>query len=210
MKKRTHPVSLSLAILIAGACSESAPLVTPDKEICLVRGDGGHYCIELYEASHRDATMKAEGSDLKSPPRSLDGLMPWSMVTWEAAKTACNAKNKRLCEADEWIDACDGVPGTGGTKYAYGDTLDTMPPYHCNVSSMGPVPTGSFSGCRAMTGTFDQSGNVAEWTGNTKSAAAARGGSFRSSITHECTSDGMGAYDPDQESPEVGFRCCRD
>jgi formylglycine-generating enzyme required for sulfatase activity len=214
MKKRI--LALVSASMIFASCSDSGPLETPDKEVCLMRRDGMRYCIDVYEASRRDAYAKActrdaemgcgPGKDTKSPPRSLEGKIPWPEVTWGEAKAACELKSKRLCEADEWIDACDGVVGAGGQRYTYGDTLDTT---RCNVMSSGPVATGTIAGCKSPVNTHDQSGNLWEWTGNLRSTAAARGGGYRSDVVHECASTAMSGFDLDVPSPEVGFRCCR-
>jgi len=102
---------LAVAACLSAACSDEGQLETPDREVCLSRGDGARYCIDMFEESRRDATPSAEGDDVESAPRSLQNLLPWVDITWGAAKSACEKKGKRLCERDGWIDACDGVPG---------------------------------------------------------------------------------------------------
>lgn len=206
----------SRALLVVGvlaataACGEEEPNIgSPDKEVCLLRADGTtRYCIDTYEASRSDATATEPGTASMAAPRSLDGRLPWAQLTWSEARAACQLRGRRLCERDEWLDACDGVAGPGGALYTYGDTLaaDT-----CNTGGAGVEAGGARAGCKSSGAVFDLSGNVREWTGNVKAAAAARGGSFRSSTTHECTSgDTAQLQPPDQGSAEVGYRCCRD
>jgi formylglycine-generating enzyme required for sulfatase activity len=197
----------TLALLPAVlACGEDPPRFdAPDEEVCLDRRDGARYCIDRFEASRRDATAEAEGVDDASPPRSLPDRRPWAQVTWAAARAACEARGKRLCELDEWVDACDGALGADGLAYPYGDVLD---PGRCNVGGQGVRPGGALPGCASLGGVLDLAGNVWEWTGNAAASAAARGGSFRSSQAHRCRDQLMGATTSDS-SPEVGFRCCR-
>jgi formylglycine-generating enzyme required for sulfatase activity len=205
MTRRT-PLAL-LALALAASCTDSAPINIPDVEVCLARRDGQRYCIDVFEASRRDATKNTPGTDTKSAPRSLAERLPWTDLTWDNARGACTLRSHRLCAFDEWIDACDGVVGDGGTKYTFGNTASSTT---CNVTGTMAVPTGSMLKCKSSVGTYDQSGNVWEWTGNTDSEAIARGGGWDSDVTYMCTSDSMNAFSPNGTYPIVGFRCCRD
>lgn len=200
------------ALVLAGApalgCSDDPGFVVREDEVCFERRDGRRICVETYEATRQDATDADPGTS-SAPPRSTAGRLPWAEISWEAARAACRAKDKRLCERDEWIDACDGGVGEAeGTRYPYGDVRD---PTICNVSGAGPIPGGQAPGCASGFGVLDMGGNLWEWTGNTPAAATARGGSFRSTRTHDCFSgDATQRFDPGLPNAEVGFRCCRD
>ncbi len=197
---------LLLPVLAALGCGEEPIVQMPDREVCLERRDGNRYCIDVFEASRSDATSTSAGVDDEGRTVSLPDRLPWTEVTWLTARDACARKSKRLCRLDEWLDACDGVVGEEGRTFVYGDTADSS---LCNTDGEPIEPGGSRTTCVALTGTLDQSGNVWEWTGETLGAAAARGGSFRSSQTHRCDSELPGASATDTNI-EVGFRCCRD
>jgi formylglycine-generating enzyme required for sulfatase activity len=196
------------AILLFVACTGEPNLDVPDREVCLTGRNDHRFCIWTYEAQKKDATPSDEGLDA-SEARSIPERVPWTNITWDAAREACRAKSLRLCERDEWIDACDGIAGEAeGTIYTYGDDLDAS---RCNVSGTGKVASGSMANCMSSVEVFDLSGNVWEWTGNTLASAKARGGGWRSSQTHRCVDgDTQQLFDPSLESAEVGFRCCRD
>jgi formylglycine-generating enzyme required for sulfatase activity len=196
-------------ILLIGACSGEPNLDVPDQEVCLTGRNDRRYCIWKFEAQKKDATAASDGAD-DSEARSIAERVPWTDITWDAARNACMAKGLRLCERDEWIDACDGAAGEEvGTTYTYGDTLDAT---RCNVGGGGKTASGSMGNCKSSFEVFDLSGNVWEWTGNTLANARARGGGWRSSQTHRCSDGDTGTSiaEPSEETPEVGFRCCRD
>jgi formylglycine-generating enzyme required for sulfatase activity len=175
-----------------------------DQEVCLVRQDGVPFCIFTFEASRADAVYEGSSQGTStSRAHSLPLRLPWTNISWMGALTACQASHKRLCDGDEWIQACQG---NKGTTYTYGNMLSKT---KCNVDMMPPqvVASGSVKTCTSAVGTYDQSGNVAEWTGNTVDTASARGGSYRSSQTHACTDESI-AIAPTTVSDEIGFRCC--
>ena len=211
MNRRLRGVSTQICLcsaLAVSACGEDAPIstTTTDEEICgLPRADGRTYCIDIYEASRRDATDTDPGDDDGGPARSLADRLPWVNVTWFTARAACAARGARLCDVDEWIDACDGLAGVGGSTYTYGDVRT---PELCVLDGAGTRVSGSKATCVSMTGTLDQSGNVWEWVGDDTGSASARGGGFRSSQTHRCI-DVRPSITVDELDVDLGFRCCR-
>jgi len=173
--------------------------------------DMGTYYIAIYEASRPDATASSEGGD-SSRACSRSGVLPWVNVDWNEAKAACEAAGARLCNADEWGDACDGVKGSGGSTYPYGNTYRGST---CNGSDAGKeraVPTGFMSACVSGFGAYDMSGNVSEWTNESSgSGRVIRGGSFdgASGSGYLACAVEVGS-NPSNSHDSKGFRCCRD
>lgn len=169
------------------------------------------FWIDAYEAS----------IDAKGRALSRADVAP-AEVSWFEANAACTAAGKRMCSEVEWITACAGQApkdddGDGdvtddapeGSLYPYG-------PFHvggrCHDDGKNddaPVATGSKSNCRSASGIFDQSGNVAEWTGRAEADAMLSGGDFRYGAKATCfvrqTRFGKG-----YRNRTTGFRCCAD
>ena len=181
--------------LDCGPCGPNAVQLT---------GDGASFCIDLYEASRRDATAESAGTD-SSAAVSVPGVMPWSNVPYAVAESACAAVGKRLCSAAEWQIACEG---DSAFLYPYDRRLyDGEACNGLNVPPRdAPVATGQFEACASPDGTFDQSGNLAEWASDRRT----HGGAFDDVSTNlKCTSVD-GNVNVDVSAPSVGFRCCGD
>ena len=127
------------------------------------------------------------------------GSVPTTNVTLAAAKQTCRARGRRLCRRTEWRGAC------GGAKYPYRGDYDAS---RCNTVAPGGIPrsviaAGSKRRCKGGFGTYDMTGNVAEWT----SDGSVNGGSaYKDGASATCyrSSRRTGG------SPYVGFRCCAD
>jgi len=211
-KHKIATFALGTVLFLVSCGDAPEEFVRPDVEVCLKNRFGSTYCIDVYEAARLDSDANTAGLNDKEGPVSLAGRLPWVNITWQGALDACRLKGKRLCDREEWLDACDGVVGIEGSTFVYGDDLDSM---RCNTNGMAVTVGGAKGNCKASTGTFDQNGNVWEWTGNTLDQGMARGGYYGSSATHQCISpENLNIGDvikPDGDtSAEVGFRCCRD
>ncbi|MCB9507538.1 MAG: SUMF1/EgtB/PvdO family nonheme iron enzyme [Myxococcales bacterium] len=178
----------------AGPCGGGMSIIT--------LSGGTSVCIDSYEASRSDASAASPGTLAVATSRA--GVRPWSTVSLADAQSACAAAGKRVCSALEWQTACQGA---SAHLYPYGNTYEGAT---CNGSNTPPLdqaaPTGQFTGCLSDVGTFDQSGNLAEWT----SDGLLRGGAFADiQLNLRCSS----RTTPDATAPPLptfGFRCCKD
>ncbi len=174
------------------------------EEMVRVDVDGRRIWIDRWEASRPDARADALGLDT-SRACSRSGVQPWVNVTHADALAACRARGKRLCTDREWARSCGGA-------YPYGGAYD---PAACNTAGGAPEPTGSRAGCQGPEGTFDMSGNVAEWAECTNEVDCrvvrpVLGGSFVDRVESLWRCDFRGNGAPQVASGAVGFRCCVD
>jgi formylglycine-generating enzyme required for sulfatase activity len=152
------------------------------------------YCIDKYEYPNKKGT----------PPQVN--------VTWPQAKSACEAKGRRLCSETEWEKACKGP---GNQKFPYGAKFDAD---KCNTEdakgddrALGAA--GKFAACMSGYGVADLSGNAWEWTesqlqSNSKDRVL-RGGSFTRPDYHDRCANRYNSL-PSVADKEFGFRCCAD
>ncbi|MBT3222875.1 MAG: SUMF1/EgtB/PvdO family nonheme iron enzyme [Proteobacteria bacterium] len=182
----------------------------------------GAFCIDIYEASRKDATESSAGSD-SSSAMSQAGVLPWytsdsSKMNREVAEAACQAADKRLCTPSEWEVVCSGLDGL---NYCYSNTYDPVvcngidtfcecDPYpHCYDTcgaEFHVMPTGSFAGCTNAFGIFDINGNVWEVVDSSDGLDHYRGGAYNcanSEKLHACS------YDATWNPSAKGFRCCK-
>lgn len=205
----------------------------------MARIDG--FCIDRYEAMlvevRADDTLHAwspyanpGGADVMAV--SVPGVVPQGFITQVQAADACARADKRLCDDDEWLRACEGA---SATTYPYGDVRE---PGVCNdarachpviqyfetdaswvwsqldhpcISQLpeGLELTGAHFGCTAGEGVFDMMGNLHEWTSDP--AGTFRGGFYVDTevngpgCLYRTTAHSVGHWDY-----STGFRCCAD
>lgn len=198
---------------------------------------GYDFCIDIYEASRRDASASSAGVD-NSLATSRPGVLPWMVnpVTYDdflSFQTACQAAGKHLCTKAEWFLACSGPEP--GTRYVFGDTfdretcncVDSFCDDYCRDNGIAPadcdtdtncgydyncfhvVPSGSFPDCGNDYGTFDINGNVWEIVPSAEDPRGfeVRGGAFN------CASAATRlqcSYNAGWTALYAGFRCCLD
>jgi formylglycine-generating enzyme required for sulfatase activity len=179
------------------------------------------FWIDVYEASRPIEQSGSYGC-------TVAGRQPWVNVTWDEAKAACEAVDKRLCAESEWETAC--ANGSDGNTYPYGPNFDRNA---CNGKEYDPdcegdnddivLPTGTAYGCPdkpstskcvTPTGVYDMSGNVMEWTSTQVSSSPVtyrvRGGSIDNVKAGLTCQVKFKLFKPDFRLETLGFRCCRD
>lgn len=208
--------------------------------------DGGGFQIDATEVDNAqyammlevefDASVLPPGCDWKSgfqPDEwsdSLDPTLPVVGVDWCDAAVFCTWAGKRLCgavdggpadfevaddpDADAWFRACSNA---GTLAYPYGPDYE---PTSCNGGDSGLdllLSVGTLATCEGgVTGLFDMSGSVWEWTdacetasGDASTECRRRGGS-RFSDGQQLRCDGNSGRDRGERDNALGFRCCAD
>jgi hypothetical protein len=134
--------------------------------------------IDAYEATvfdHPDCTGQRYGEEADDYPAtwpagaeatsslyacSLPGLVPSGHLSWYRALRACQAQGKRMCNREMFLRACtDGL----AQYFPYGFSFAEG---QCNDPMVGPLhatATGAYPACTVGNGTYDMSGNLAEW-----------------------------------------------
>ena len=198
-------VSFSDTKTTVGSKTPARSWHTPAKDVALEA-----FCIDQYEYPNKK------------------GEYPKNNVTWEEAKSLCEAEGKRLCSSAEWELACRG---TEGRKYSYGNVYDRN---KCNTPIDGPGPqgrnppfarSGSYEDCHSPEGVYDLNGSMSEWVSDPWSDFAEpfaknvtvdpenwrelRGGTMWSHTFYgqDCTSR-HGHKKTKWKNMDDGFRCC--
>lgn len=175
------------------------------------------YFIDQYEVTNRQYAAFVRETKRPAPSHWADGQLPPGEedlpvvnVTFEDAKAFAEHVGKRLPSAEEWEYA---ARGPSSKLYPWGQD---WAPGKCNnfeEGKNGPVKVGEYKEGKSWCGTYDQAGNVWEWTKTpvpgSPNDMIIKGGSFapledrpRASLT--------GRLGKGQAKPNVGFRCAKD
>jgi len=158
------------------------------------------------------------------------GQFPMTGVTFAEAVKHCERVGERLCNENEWTFACEGEEGM---PYPYGyernreacriDILaagpdkDTFSPRTTEHTARGldfawhGVRSGEMPRCKSPFDVFDMTGNVDEWTSNTRKYGRKmilKGGHW-GPARQRCRPQTRG-HGPAYNRYDSGFRCCSD
>ena len=183
------------------------------------------YCIDRFEivivgeelGNADQGTSWPDGSTL-AYAQSVYDVAPSTHFSWYQAVALCQNAGKYLCTTQEWVDACDGLYGSGGFNFPYGNSWETG---RC-AARLGaeaqyyeaPQSTGSLTECVSAWGTYDQIGNIWEWTDPMMEDDEGRplthkiGASYYSGGGNiQCGSSPVSNHAP-EFSGIIGARCC--
>ena len=184
------------------------------------------YCIDIFEIVLDDTDWGNANQSPQWPDgstaalaHSLPKVVPSTYFSWYQAVAACYNADKYLCSTDEWIDGCDGEYGSSGLSFPYGDEWIEG---FC-AARFGGEPqiysekqlTGNHPECRSPWGTYDQIGNIWEWTDslmfdeNDLPITHKIGASFYSGGGNiQCGSNPVNNHAPEFNGI-IGARCCK-
>jgi len=202
----------------------------------------GRFCIDKYEASLVETSSRPGDEEKQFSPYaqvhdehvravSEPGVVPQGYISRNQAEKACQASGKRLCQVQEWQQACRGpekkqwgygdaqVPGRCNDKGKnpvltyYGPRYDatTMNKPELNQMSGTLSKTGEHQGCSNGYGVYDMVGNLHEWVADPN-------GTFYGGYYQDVDTVGHGAgcgykttaHEARYHDYSTGFRCCAD
>ena len=150
---------------------------------------------------------------------SLNGRLnswkqPMTNITWFDAAKFCGRRGRRLPTSDEWEKAARGIDGR---IFPWGNTFQKNRLNSLESSLLSSVSVGSFPKGSSPYGILDLAGNVWEWVADWKNFTAGekdrkkliRGGGWGYNQAFSRTAN-MGAANPNERHPTVGFRCAKD
>ncbi|HOX43936.1 MAG TPA: MopE-related protein [Myxococcota bacterium] len=125
---------------------------------------------------------------------SLSGLVPSGYLSWYRALRACQAQGKRMCSREMFLRACSN----GMSMYfPYGFNFAEG---QCNDPVVGPLhatAAGSYPACSVGNGTFDMSGNLAEWVSDDSVSSPGQGVLASWSFDRRICFEGASCYTAD-------------
>jgi hypothetical protein len=145
----------------------------------------GNVLVMAYEASRPNATATSAGT-LTNKPCSVEGVKPWTNVTWAEASAACCALNAnglcqggglgwRLCDAATIQSACEGpqvdpctwgYSTTAACDHVFNSTTYQNTCHGAESMEDGDVTCADMaSSCSTVTGDTDFPACYANWTG---------------------------------------------
>jgi hypothetical protein len=161
------------------------------------------------------------------------GQKPLVLVQWAEAQAHCASVDKRLCDDEEWLFACEGPEML---PYAYGFRRDptacvmdrlyvertvTLTRYDECMDSDAcredfakvdqREPAGTFKACVSPFGAHDMNGNVNEWVnlpGEQYPNRSGLKGGWWGPVRDRCRPT-VRFHKEEDWGYEVGFRCCR-
>ena len=152
------------------------------------------YCIDYYEYPNGAKAKPSVG------------------VSWNKAKTSCEAKGKRLCTELEWERACKGP---SNSRFPYGNSWN---PSACNTEDAEGIPgtlarAFDFKKCRSGYRVYMMAGNAEEWTADSYAQGSSNkvvkgGAANRPDWASRCAA--RRAQNPRTSATLLGFRCCAD
>lgn len=197
---------------------KARPNEKPEREVEVENG----FYIGTYEVTNEEYSKYLAATKKAAPDSWKDGKYPdgqgrypVSRVSWDEARayTEWLSKEKggnyRLPSEIEWEYAARGEKGF---LFPFGNEFVPGKVNSAAAGKDGPVEVGMFKDGRSPFGTFDQAGNVWEWTSTDGPAAGQKmikGGSY-APLEDLPRASLRTAIGKDQKKDTIGFRVARD
>jgi formylglycine-generating enzyme required for sulfatase activity len=188
------------------------PNEKPEREVDVATG----FYMGKHEVTNDEYARFIAASKRATPSHWTDGKfpegegsLPVTNVSWDDARLYCEWKGTRLPTETEWEYAARGKESR---LFPWGNEWKSGAANNFEAGKNGPVAVGSFAEGKGPFGTFDQAGNVWEWTasmGPGEKQMIIKGGSY-APLEDRPRASLRGVVGKDQAKPTVGFRVAKD
>lgn len=165
------------------------------------------FMIDKYETTNKQYAKF--NLDHKYDPTMAN--FPVTMVSFEDAKSHCEALDKRLPSEQEWEKAARGTDGRTypwGSEFKEGYAVTSETDFEGHPPQ--PLRVGTHAKGKSPYGVMDMSGNVWEWTTSYEERySILKGGSFFEDREMATATSRLRSI-PDDSKDYVGFRCAKD
>ncbi len=190
------------------------------------------FYIDKYEVTNAQYKKFVDATKHRAPLNWKNGTYlpgkanhPVSDVSWRDADAYAKWAGKRLPTEKEWEKAARGPESEGGLLFPWGDSFDWN---KANTNRKGPgekTVVGKYAAGKSYYGTYDQCGNVWEWTADVyedypgnkyedefygmDEPRVARGGAYTEQPYESLTTCRF-KRSPKSIEENIGFRCAKD
>jgi iron(II)-dependent oxidoreductase len=193
--------------------NEGAPNEKPARQATITKS----FYVDRYEVTNQQYANFVKATNRTAPKHWKDGaypkdqdLLPVTNVSLDDARAYASHYGKRLPREDEWEYAARGQESR---LFPWGTAWKPEAANNFEQGKNGPVKVGSYPLGKGPYGTYDQAGNVWEWTASEMRPGSGvyiiKGGSF-APLEDKPRASLRGSRPSATTQDNLGFRCVKD